>query len=243
MIGEIERVEGNQVVVSLTDNKLLNQIKDNLRSRNQDIDVHVDDGRHITVQQNKKIHAMIGEISKWNGDFDIATTKSSLKIDFVIEKGMFKSIKVSEFSISEANDFIEFLIVFCLANNVEFRSWLLDEIKGNYGWERHCLDAHKCCICGNHAQYAHWYSVGIGRDRHNVNHIGNYIMALCGVDHFKQHTQGLTTFIQDNHLKGVKITEEIQDQLKLETVKAKEKNSNVSRYEYKRQQSINMYGN
>lgn len=243
MIGTIERVEGNRVVINVDDSKFLTRVKDNLKDNNKDIYVHVDDGRHITVQQNNKIHAMIGEISKWNGDFDKDVTKESLKIDFAIEKGIFKSVKVSEFSISEANDFIEFLIVFCLVNNVEFKTWLLDEIKGNYGWERHCLDSHKCCICGQHAQYAHWYSVGIGRDRNNVNHIGNYIMALCGVDHFKQHTAGLTTFIQKNHLKGVKITEEIQDQLRLETKKSKEKNSNVSHYEYERQQSINMYGN
>lgn len=70
-------------------------------------------------------------------------------------------------------------------------------------------------ICGAHADIAHVHAVGIGRNRRTISHLGNYVMALCRKHHQEQHSKGIVSFMQDNQLKGVKVTPEIAKMLKL----------------------------
>lgn len=240
--GRLKAIDGNKVTVNLDD------LTDGQRSlitknRGSIVELDVSDGRTISAAQRGKIYSMINEIDKWMGNFNREMTKKYLKAEYVIENNVFQSFSLSNCSLTQANDFIEWLIVFCLNNNVEFKTKLLDSIKGNYGWELHCLEAHVCCICGKPAQYAHWYAVGIGRNRNKIDHVGNYIMGLCAQHHSEQHTIGLITFIELYHLKGVKITADLAQRLRLESEKTYQSAQNKSNYEYERQKSVNMYGN
>lgn len=175
----------------------------------------VDDQRHISRDQQKKAYALLGEIDEWSGNYIPELTKAQMKHQFLLESDTYEPFSLKNCSMSLAREFIDFLIKFCLVWDVPFASKTLDLIQGSYGWELYCLETKHCCICGKHADVAHVHSVGIGRDRKHISHIGNSVMALCREHHQLQHVQGINNFMRLNHLKGVRVTPEIAKMLKL----------------------------
>ncbi|GEO70465.1 putative HNHc nuclease [Levilactobacillus acidifarinae] len=178
-------------------------------------EINFDDGRHITVDQRRKIYAMIGEIDRWCGNYIEEITKKQLKRMFALRQGLYEDFSLSDCSIEMASRFIEFLLEFCFSNGVPFAGHTVDAIREQYGWDYYCLKYHCCMICGRPADIAHVHAVGIGRNREHISHIGNYVMALCRDHHQEQHQVGIYTFMKDNQLKGIKVTEEIAEMLTL----------------------------
>lgn len=179
-----------------------------------DVGLIYDDGRHISAVQRKKIFAMLHDIDEQSGNYLMDLTEYQMKQMFCIAQD-FDTFSLSNCSMSLATAFIEFLIKFCLVEDIRFSSQSLDEIRGQYGWEITCLEQHSCCICSHHADIAHVHAVGIGRDRNKINHIGNQVMALCRIHHNEQHNMGIWSFMHKYHLKGVRVTPDIAEMLKL----------------------------
>ncbi|WP_461243645.1 putative HNHc nuclease [Secundilactobacillus muriivasis] len=177
--------------------------------------LEVEDRRTITRDQQNKAYAMLGEIDEHFGNYNVELTKAQMKREYMIEREDYLPLSLADCSIRRASEFIDFLIEFCLAWGVPFASRTLDLVQGCYGWELHCLENRTCCICGNPADIAHVHAVGIGRDRNHINHVGNSAMALCRIHHGQQHNLGIHSFMNKWHLKGVRITPEIAELLRL----------------------------
>lgn len=177
----------------------------------------IDDGRHISRDQQRKAYALLGEIDDWCGNYILALTKAQMKRHFLSSEhnNYVKPFSLGDCSMTQARDFIDFLISFCFANRVPFDSYVLDLIQGSYGWELYALENKQCCICRNLAEVAHVHAVGIGRDRQHISHVGNSVMALCHKHHMEQHRIGINNFMNKYHLKGVKVTQELAEMLKL----------------------------
>ncbi|ATU69516.1 hypothetical protein CT113_03835 [Levilactobacillus brevis] len=178
-------------------------------------EIKFDDGRHISADQRKKVFALLHEIDRWSGNYVMDVTEHQMKYMFLRQRGLYEEFSLSNCSLEMASRFIEFLLGFCFAYNVPIATKVVDSIREQYGWDMYCLRYHCCMICGAHADIAHVHAVGIGRNRQTISHIGNYVMALCRKHHQEQHSKGIVTFMQDNQLKGVKVTSEVAKMLKL----------------------------
>lgn len=177
--------------------------------------LEVEDRRTITRDQQNKAYAMLGEIDEHFGNYNVELTKAQMKREYMIEREDYLPLSLADCSIRRAGEFIDFLIEFCLAWGVPFASRTLDLVQGCYGWELHCLENRTCCICGKPAQVAHVRTIGIGRNRDKISHIGNYVMPLDAICHHEQHVVGIHKFMMDNHIKGIKVTPKIAKMLKL----------------------------
>ncbi|MFW2884871.1 putative HNHc nuclease [Levilactobacillus brevis] len=178
-------------------------------------EIKFDDGRHITIDQRKKIFVLLGEIDQWTGNFTMDITERQMKQLFISEKGLDEEFSFSDCSLKLASEFIEFLIGACFEYDIPFAGKTLDAIREQYGWDMFCIKYHRCMICNQPADIAHVHAVGIGRDRNHISHIGNYVMALCRRHHQEQHRVGIKSFMKENQLKGVKVTPEIAKMLRL----------------------------
>ena len=55
----------------------------------------------------------------------------------------------------------------------------------------------------------------MGRNRNTINHTGMYIEPLCRVHHTIRHAMGIKSFMQQYHLKPIKVTPELAKELHL----------------------------
>ncbi|WP_338230582.1 putative HNHc nuclease [Lactiplantibacillus paraxiangfangensis] len=206
----VVRAEGDLVVIRLSDDHNAKFIKPG-----DVVELGFEDGRTITAKQRAKCYAIFNEVDDWNGNHDCELTKRQLKNTFLSKNHIATPFSLANCSMTRANDFIEFLIDFCMDMDVPFGSKTLDQIQGQYGWERTCLKYKKCCICGKHADIAHVHAVGIGRDRNHINNVGNRVMPLCRMHHVLQHKVGIKSFMKKFQIKGVEVTPELQRELKI----------------------------
>ncbi|MDN7062843.1 hypothetical protein FIV11_14110 [Lactiplantibacillus plantarum] len=209
-MGRVLEIKDNIVTIELTQSDQLQYLVSN-----GEVGLLYDDGRHITAAQQHKIYALLGEIDRWAGNYLPELTKTQMKEQYALYSGIYDGFSLANCSETVATNFIEYLIDFCLAWNVPFLTRTLDEVQGQYGWERTCLKYKKCCICGNHADVAHVHAVGIGRDRNHIKHIGNQVMPLCRTHHNQQHNIGIYSFMAKYHIKGVRVTPDVAAMLRL----------------------------
>lgn len=176
------------------------------------------DNRKRTPAQLRKAWALIGEVARWNdgkiNDKTKHTAEGLLKDQFYYETG-FAEFSQSSCSVDMERQFIETILDFCFEHDVSFATKTWDMFADDYYAQYQALIHRKCVICGKHADIAHIFSVGIGRNRNKISHIGNYVMPLCRIDHERQHNMGIQSFMSWYHIKGIKVTQEIAQILKL----------------------------
>lgn len=178
--------------------------------------MYFDDGRHITVDQRKKIFALFNEIAEYLG-YTQVNVEEILKIKFIEQMDNPVWFSFSNCSIEIAKQFLEYEITFCIQNEIPFKTKLMDEIQQSYAL-RYQLIMHRICfVCGKtHAQLDHVDTIGMGRNRRHVNQVGYYAWTLCDKHHISgKHTDGITTFMQKYQIKPIKLTSEMIDKLNL----------------------------
>lgn len=174
------------------------------------------DERQITSDQRAKIFAMINDYCKFNYGWARRDTMPAAEMDmklFFWEKTKQEPFSFSNCSIDQASDFIEFLIEFFYEWRIPWAMQTWDLLANDPGRMYYGIKYRVCCICGNEAQWAHVHAVGSGRDRHKIDHRGNYVMPLCAIHHNEQHSIGIGTFMNKHHIKGVKVDDEINAML------------------------------
>lgn len=187
-----------------------------------DVDVGFNDGRRISNIQRRKCFSIIGEIAEYIEGYrtsqTIEDTKEMLKMEFVfhrlqaMERKMFS---LSDISMSTASEFIDFLIQFCVKNDIPMRISPLEYCEDIAKYIYACLVNKKCCICGKPADLHHVQSVGSQGYRDKINHIGLEALPLCREHHTSIHSMGNKEFIKKWHLEPVRIDAKIAKLYKL----------------------------
>ncbi|TPR12424.1 putative HNHc nuclease [Apilactobacillus timberlakei] len=218
--GEIKafNYEENTIVLKLDDIDIheSNLFKNNVGNY---LGIDFDDKRVISYKQQRKVYALLNSIAK-SFKTKLEDIKASLKQDFCKHNGH-KMFSLSNCTVTTANDFIDYLVNFCLEWDVEFASRALDIAKGSYGWEINCLNNKKCCICGQKMQIAHVHAIGMGANRKKMVHIGYTVLPLCVKHHSLQHNIGIKTFLDRYLLTGVRIDEDLSRRLHLGRLRKK----------------------
>ena len=188
------------------------------------VEIILPDGRRITPEQRRKCYAIIKEISDYvNGQHeaaDIEETKEIMKWDFMLsrfESQERKLFSLSNVDVTTARNFIDYLLEFCVKNNVPMQISPLEYCEDISKYLYACMVNKKCCICGKHADLHHVQSVGSQGYRDKINHIGLDALPLCRVHHEESHTKGQKDFMEIYHLQPVKIDKKIAKIYKLNT--------------------------
>lgn len=192
MIGKISSIDGKHVEIELEEAFNEDYLKLLANGDENFVSVKALDNRNISVDQNALSHALIADVARWQGE-EPFFAEIDLKYCYMRQSGIwFEHHKATK---SDARQWISFLIDFVLSNNVplpKIYSYLLKDSS----WFYYCLKYRKCCICMNHADVAHFETVGMGRNRKKISHADYHFMALCRYHHEEQHRIGLKEFLK-----------------------------------------------
>lgn len=188
------------------------------------------DSEEITPEQRRKIFAINGEIAAWQGD-DPEHTRSALLSKFLLS--VISDWQMDTISLARGNGcdkgmasrIIDFLISFCLENDVPTKQPLMELADDLEHYTYAALMNKRCLICGGKADLHHVDAVGMGYNRREKPQLGAKVMPLCRIHHTEYHSIGGTAFDAKYHTVAVAMDEKIAKKYNL-TKKAKEEQNN-----------------
>ena len=201
-----ETEQGTDLIVHVPEEKLEREIVKYSNGGTAKAEIRIDDGRTITAEQRKKIFATIKDISLYTGDHP-EELRAWLLYDYCIQTGEMP-FSLSNCSISQARDYITFIIDFILREDIPLSDVALnrtDDID-RYLWS--CIKYKRCAICGQAGEIHHWDAVGMGRDRREIDDSQNKKMCLCRKHHGEAHNMGNSAFEKKYHVYGIKYQKE-----------------------------------
>ena len=188
-----------------------------------DVEIILPDGRRISPEQRRKCYALIGEIAEYvNGIRNAETiedTKSMMKWEFILrrmESQERQLFSLSNCDVTTARNFIDYLIGFCVKNDIPMKISPLEYCEDIAKYIIACLHSRKCAVCGKPADIHHRDGdrVGIGNNRDEVHHLRRKVLPLCSVHHDEaRHDE--KGFIAKYHLQAIELDKDLCKRLKL----------------------------
>lgn len=162
-------------------------------------DVIISDPYKITDKQRRKVFAMVRDIFNHYGQpMDYLRYMFQKQLEFL--KG-YEPISLSNCSRRQAGELIELILDFIFTNNVPMKKATSDLMSNDKYFLYKSTINRNCVICGSpNSDLAHYQAVGRGRNRRNIEHFGNKVLALCHSHHQEQHTIGMNSFNNKYHL-------------------------------------------
>lgn len=184
-----------------------------LENLSDDVMVIWQDNRHITPEQRRKAWALMTEISVFQGQ-DKEDTYAEQRSTFTLkhletlQDGLFH---LSTATVTTARAFITMLVEIIIEYGIPTKEplyGLCDDIE-RYVYA--CIMNKKCAVCGKKAEIHHCEgsTVGMGRNRKTMVHLGLELMPLCREHHRECHDTGQTAFNNKYHLIGIPADEKI----------------------------------
>lgn len=179
-----------------------------------DVELNIIDGRKITIKQRKKIFALLNDIYMHTGQPQ-GDLRQMFQFYLEMMKG-YEPISLSNCSVTVARELIEIIILWTFEHAIPLNHKTSDLLKEDKAFLYMTVLKRKCAICGKHAELAHRYAVGRGRNRNKMDHYGNQVLGLCSSHHREQHQIGIDSFNKKYHLENswVDVNTKINDMLK-----------------------------
>lgn len=179
-----------------------------------DVSVVWHDARRISDEQRRKAYALVGEITAWAGYLsrERETVNQHLKQRFLmaqVEEYQRQMFSLSDCDMTQARNYITFLIDFCLAEDVPTRVPLMELADDLERYTYSAFIHKKCVICGKPADLHHVDQIGMGYNRKEKPQIGAMAMPLCREHHGEYHQKGRTAFGELYHVVPVPIDRKI----------------------------------
>ena len=184
-----------------------------------EVQIGLPDGRTISPEQRKKAHALINEIAEWMGEIP-EYVKRLVKMEFIVnslqslEKELFS---LSNCDITTAREFITYLIDFMIEHDIPSKIPLYEQCEDIYRYVYSCALKKRCAISGRRAELHHVDTVGMGRDRDDIIHIGMRVLPLSREYHTLAHTKGNDWLLNEYHLEPITVDKQIAKVYKLNT--------------------------
>ena len=212
-IGNIQEIESDEVEVSLIG------IREPL----------------ITPEQRRKIFALVHDITAFiSGVTDrneIRFTLSAMQVLYLMDTTDEESIRfaltdnycrlqgVDLFSLSTnnencasrelASDFIDWLVNLCVENAIPCMDTLLNRCEDVERYVYACVANRRCAICGKKADIHEVDTVGMGRNRSKIGHVGQLVEPLCRGHHQEAGEIGQKSFDELYHLSPIRLDENL----------------------------------
>ena len=177
-----------------------------LQKQVDSIEIRLTDGREISAEQRRKIFALVRDIADWCGE-EPEYIRKFTTFEYRISNGI-EPFSLSNCDMSTAKEYISYLIDFCFNHCVPTRDTLLNRTDDISKYLYSCLAYRKCAVCNAKADVHHIDTVGMGRDRAEIIHLGMEAIALCRKHHQEAHTRG-KAFFDEYHIYGIKLDENL----------------------------------
>ena len=177
-------------------------------------DLLINDCRMISRAQQKKIYAMLGDISDYTGHH-VEFLKSYMKSEYIAMYGG-EWFSLGYVDMTTARKFIEFILHVCFEWDVPLsdKTVVLAKEVNNYLYL--CLKYRRCAVCGRYADIHHHEGlIGAGRNRAKHNHEESKFIALCRMHHTECHTIGHKTFENKYKLAAIKLNAQAIKELRI----------------------------
>lgn len=177
-------------------------------------DLLINDCRMISRSQQKKIYAMLGDISDYTGHH-VEFLKSYMKSEYIAMYGG-EWFSLGYVDMTTARKFIEFILHVCFEWDVPLsdKTVVLAKEVNNYLYL--CLKYRRCAVCGRYADIHHHEGlIGAGRNRAKHNHEDSRYIALCRTHHTECHTIGHKTFENKYKLAAIKLNAQVIKELRI----------------------------
>lgn len=221
MYGKLISTQGNVVKIQLDEELDINKLIKFANGKQPTVELLVDDGRHITPDQRKKIYALLGDYCLYTG-YSLNEAKLFFK-SMVADFFHTEMFSLSDCSETVASQMITTMLEFFFFEDIPFHTKIWDSLPDDFPRVMMCIKTKRCAIClKEHADIHHVTAVGMGRNRNEINHVGMYIEPLCRVHHMIFHTIGAKNFMAKYHIKPIKVTPEIAKELHLGKQKSEE---------------------
>ena len=207
MEGRLLSVIENKVTIAIDDDLSIAHIIRLSDGKQPSVTLTVDDNRHISRDQQKKIFALIHDLCNYTGD-EPKRWEDEFKWRVQIAFGI-DEFSLSDCSVTVGNYMILTILDFMFEEDIPFKTKLWDSIPASWPRQRLCLINRTCVICGApHANLAHYKAVGIGRNRRKIDERKMYFFTLCRRCHQEQHRIGINSFMQKYHIKPIKLSDD-----------------------------------
>lgn len=189
----------------------------------------------ITPEQRRKIFALLHDITAFiSGETDrneIRFTLSAMQVLYLMDATDEESIRfaltdnycrlqgVDLFSLSTKNencasrelasDFIDWLVNLCVENAIPCMDTLLNRCEDVERYVYACVANRRCAICGKKADIHEVDTVGMGRNRSKIGHVGQLVEPLCRVHHQEAGEIGQKSFDELYHLSPIRLDEHL----------------------------------
>ena len=203
----------------------------------------------ITPEQRRKIFALIrditGYISGVTDRNEIRFTLSAMQILYLADSTDEESVRfaltdnycrlqgIDLFSLSPnnencasrelASDFIEWLVNLCVENAIPCMDTLLNRTEDVQRYVYACVANRRCAICGRKADIHEVETVGSGRNRNKIGHVGQLVEPLCREHHQEVGTMGQKSFDEKYHMQGIRLDEHLCEILRWQKNARKER--------------------
>lgn len=201
--GDIVAYDGNVLTICAPFCDTGQMIKKGIRTAQ----VILEDSRHISADQRKKLYATFNDISVYTGHVQ-EEVKAFMKYDFIAATGH-EYFSLSDVDMTTAAQFLQHVIEFCLIWGIPTKDSLLDRSPDVARYIYKCALLKKCCITGKKAELHHLDAVGMGRSRKEIIHLGMEVIPLAPALHREVHQIGKKSFCEKYHVFGVRADEEI----------------------------------
>lgn len=212
-IGDIQEIESDEVEVSLIG------IREPL----------------ITPEQRRKIFALVHDITAFISGYtdrnEIRFTLSAMQVLYLMDTTDEESVRfaltdnycrlqgVDLFSLSTKNencasrelasDFIDWLVNLCVENAIPCMDTLLNRCEDVERYVYACVANRRCAICGKKADIHEVDTVGMGRNRSKIGHVGQLVEPLCRGHHQEAGEIGQKSFDELYHLSPIRLDENL----------------------------------
>ena len=179
------------------------------------VDVRIHDPFKITDKQRRKIFALVNDIEAHTGQ--PRDYMREMFADYVRTlEGYEERLSLASCSKQQASEIIEVIILWTFEHAIPLNYKTSDLLKEDKSFLYMTVIKRKCAICGKHAELAHRYAIGRGRNRNKMDHYGNQVLGLCSSHHREQHQIGIDSFNKKYHLENswIDVNEKINNMLK-----------------------------
>lgn len=219
-------IQGNELRLAVDDDFNLDKVIRFSDGKQPSGELTIDDNRHISRDQQKKIFALIDDLCNYTGD-EPKRWENEFKWRVQVTFGL-DEFSLSNCSMTVGNYMILTILDFLFTENIPFRTKLWDSLPQDFPRQRLALKNRTCVICGRpHADLAHYKAVGMGRNRHKIDERKMYFMTLCREHHQEQHNIGIKEFMQKYHLKPLRLSDDDIIRFKILTKKRLEELKNA----------------
>lgn len=193
----------------------------------------------ITPEQRRKTFALMRDITAFiSGESsrnEIRSTLRAMQLNYLIDVADSEAVRfaltdnycrlqgIDLFSLSPSNencaskelasDFIDWLVNLCVENAIPCMDTLLNRCEDIERYIYACVLHKRCAICGRKADIHEVETVGMGRNRREIGHVGQLVEPLCREHHDECGRIGQKSFDELYHMQAIRLDEKLCERL------------------------------